>query len=281
MRRLIPFLATLLLIAVQTTTHAQTMIRLVFNYTGQTFGGKVLGTGPVTSDHRITVSLTLDVPNLNVNITTRDRTGAMTAATPRGQLPAITSRSNGNAYLRAWRMSDGVHVANEQNAVLGIDSFKADVTPDGQIRFIHAEITAHSFDAERLLGRQGPPSFTLSTGGSVTDRSSSNYPNGGNLAAQSGMGSRTGKWTVSISPTNQPITSTGAPLTGSSNPVTRTDPGPFRSIPPGSRFVFRGTKVFFQDSTGRLTVPPDGKYRPFNNNYIMTVRGGEKFTSNN
>ena len=50
-----------------------------------------------------------------------------------------------------------------------------------------------------------------------------------------------------------------------------------QSVPRGSTVQFVGTKVFLRDAEGHRKPMPDGRWR-LPNGYIMTVRGGEKFT---
>jgi hypothetical protein len=281
MRRIVPILTVALLIGAQLTGRAQTVHRLFFNYSGMSFGGKaVSGSGPVTGGSRITVSLTLDVPDLRVNITTHDRSGRQMTQF-RGKEPLVTSPSNVSVNVVGWKMSDGVHNASEQNAILDIRSFVADVMPNGIIRSISWDISARYFEpGAQLSNAAGRQSFSIHTASGQNDESTSNYPNGDNSAQQSGARLGSGTWRVTMTPSNKQGASAWNP-NAPSNTDMPTGSGQFRTIPNGSRFVFKGTKVFIQDAAGNLTVAPDGKYHPFNNSYIMVVRGGEKFTSNN
>ena len=185
MRRIVPVLTVLMLLqGVQITGRAQSMHRFIFTYTGMSFGGGgVSGTGPVSGGSHVTVSLTLDVPYLRMNITTHDRNGR--AIEPaRGAEPAITSASG-----------------------------------------------------SRLLCVPAADS---------TIKHLPNCPNGGNSAVQSGPRLGSGTWRVTMVPSNSPGASPWNPP-AKSNVDMPNGFQQFRNLPNGSRFVFKGTKVFIQD----------------------------------
>jgi len=65
-------------------------------------------------------------------------------------------------------------------------------------------------------------------------------------------------------------------LKGKALPPLPDDPR-FKSVPPGQKLVFEGTKVFIRDASGHRIPAPDGDYRLFDGDYVMHVRNGNKW----
>ncbi len=64
-------------------------------------------------------------------------------------------------------------------------------------------------------------------------------------------------------------------LKGKALPPLPDDPR-FKSVPPGQKLVFEGTKVFIRDASGHRIPAPDGDYRMYDGAYVMHVRNGKK-----
>ena len=64
-------------------------------------------------------------------------------------------------------------------------------------------------------------------------------------------------------------------LKGKALPPLPDDPR-FKSVPPGQKLVFEGTKVFIRDASGHRVPAPDGDYRMYDGRYVLHVRNGKK-----
>ncbi len=173
-RRILPFLATLVLLTLHVTAYAQAIQRVVLTYTGNNFT-IVTGSGPLTKSNHVTVSLTYDVTE-----------NSITPFTP----------------LKAWSISDGVHTVSNDGS-LDIQLY-ADVSQNS-VKIIYWDISVYpnNLQSQLHINTNGIPGVAPGM-----DESDFNYPNGGNTAVAYGAGT----WSATVGSTPPPITITTTSL---------------------------------------------------------------------